>query len=75
MNSKIYKVTRGDGAMFLVEANNRPSAVNYIARSSYTATLASQRDLVHGLRAGIPIQRAGAPEAEDEVAEKAGLTV
>ena len=75
MNSKIYKVTRDDGALFLVEANSRPAAVNYIARASYSATLASQRDLIHGMRAGIPIQRAGAPEGEEESVESAGLTV
>jgi hypothetical protein len=64
MKTKIYRVTRDDGATFLVEANNRASAVNHIARSSHTAELASQHDLVAAVRAGVSIQRAGEAETE-----------
>ena len=49
---------------FLVEANNRASAVNHIARTSHTAELASQHDLVAAVRAGVSIQRAGEAETE-----------
>lgn len=64
MRSKIYRVTRDDGATFLVEANNRLVAVNHIARTSHTAELASQHDLVAAVRAGAVIQRAGEAEAD-----------
>jgi hypothetical protein len=64
MKTKIYRVTRDDGATFLVESNNRASAVNHIARTSHTAELASQHDLVAAVRAGVVIQRAGEAETE-----------
>jgi hypothetical protein len=64
MKTKIYRVTRDDGATFLVESNNRASAVNHIARTSHTAELASQHDLVAAVRAGVVIQRAGEAETD-----------
>lgn len=64
MKTKIYRVTRDDGATFLVEASNRAGAVNHIARSSHTAELASQHDLVAAVRAGVAIQRAGEEQPE-----------
>jgi hypothetical protein len=64
MKTKIYRVTRDDGATFLVESNNRAAAVNHIARTSHTAELASQHDLVAAVRAGVAIQRAGEAETD-----------
>ena len=64
MKTKIYKVTRADGAHFLVEASSRATAVSHIARASHRAELADQHSLIEAVRSGVEIQKAR-PEAAE----------
>lgn len=69
MKTKIYKVTRSDGAVHLVEASSRAVAVNHIARSSHKAELADQHSLIAAVQAGVQIQRAHEAHEEKEPAQ------
>ena len=73
--SKIYRVkhtiagTFGDGmpanvhAERYVRANNRQSAVNFVARDTLVANLATQDELVSAITAGVKIEDAAADSA------------
>ena len=74
--SKIYRVkhtiagTFGDGmpanvhAERYVRANNRQSAVNFVARDTLVANLATQDELVSAITAGVKIEDASSPQLD-----------
>jgi hypothetical protein len=64
----VYLVKTPDGKERLVEAANRASARNHVARSALDVAVASQADLFRVAKAGGDIETAGAETpAADEV--------
>ena len=57
---RIYVVTTDAGAR-LVEAASRAQAISYVAKNTITADVASQRDLVSLVAAGVSVEGMGEP--------------
>lgn len=66
--SKIYRVksTITEHTDRYVRANNRQSAVNFVARDALVANLATQDELVLAVTAGIKIEDISIPQIDDE---------
>jgi hypothetical protein len=63
---RIYVVTElATSNKALISATTRAGALNFVARSTLSAALASQHDIVALLRAGIDVQEADAPAQID----------
>ncbi|MEW8152754.1 MAG: hypothetical protein AB2810_21665 [Candidatus Thiodiazotropha endolucinida] len=56
--TRIYTVTDTDGATNLVRAVSRQGAIGHVARSTFTAEVASQEKLVELVGKGITVEDA-----------------
>lgn len=60
---RVYKVQQGE-TVRLVKAVNKTQALNYVARATITAEVASQADLIELLPTGIMVEDAKAEPAD-----------
>ena len=69
--SRIYCVDH-NGIKHMVMANNKHQAINHIAKRGYSATVATQPDLVAWLQDGRAIETANAATSTNEPGESNG---
>lgn len=62
-SKRIYVVTSADGER-LIEAANKAQSVSFVAKSTITAEVASQADLVRLITAGVSVEGTGDPVEE-----------
>lgn len=65
MSKRIYIVNGGEQPR-LVRAGSRSAAISHVVKTTYTAAVASQDNIVTALGQGIKVEDAGAEEAEGE---------
>lgn len=67
MTTRIYAVQgRQDREFHLVEASTKGAALRHVASRIYGVAVADQRTLVAAIQDGIPVEKAGAEQAEAE---------